>query len=330
LGESDGDDRCRIGNAEFRSECISRSGSTELAEVLLQGASISKTRTILMKKECAYTQGMLLRHLKGYLFLHQRKRVERHLAACAVCRSRHDALRQADETHEFLRYLNPNKGIIGRVKEGLSGITRIFFRPLWLVMIIAGALAVQHYLITPLLHDPDLEKLDAGPPQALEKFETAPLSAPTPTPAAPAAPELKKQSPSVAAAPKADPLLVTITVEKESEKASVRRINEAMKEHPLLTSLRFSDKVREVSGRLTPDELYTFFSRIQDAGKITYKRSRLTSAAKSEQLPFVLKLQSVSTPPRLLPEKAVESSAAERPIPKPEDKPAPPSPQAPQ
>jgi hypothetical protein len=285
----------------------------------------------LMKKECAYTQGKLPRYLKGHLFLPQRKRVERHLAACAVCRSRHDALRQTDETLEFLQYLDPNEGIVGRVKKSLSGIARIFFRPLWLVMIIAGALAVQHYVITPLLHDPDLEKLDAGPlPPPLEKLDTAPLSVPTPTPAAPPAPEPKKQSPSVAAAPKADPLLVTITVEKESEKTSVRRINEAMKEHPLLTSLRFNDKVREVSGRLTPDELYTFFSRIQDAGKITYKRSRLTSAAKDEQLPFVLKLQSVSVPPRLPPEKAVESSAAERPVPKPEDKPAPPFPQAPQ
>jgi hypothetical protein len=136
--------------------------------------------------------------------------------------------------------------------------------------------------------------------------------------------------------------MVTITVEKESEKASVRRINEAMKEHPLLTSLRFSDKIREVSGRLTPDELYIFFDRIRDTGKITYKRSRLASAAKDEQLPFVLKLQFASAPPRLpveqpaaLPadrpaEKAVESSAAERPVTKSEDKPAPPSPQAPQ
>ncbi len=296
-----------------------------------------------MKKECAYTQGMLLRYLKGHLFLPQWKRVERHLAACAVCRSRHDALRQTDETLEFLRYLDPNEGIVGRVKEGLSGITRIFFRPLWLVMIIAGALAVQHYVITPLLHDPDLEKLDAGPlPPPVAKLETAPLSVPTPTPAAPAAPEPKKQPSPVAAAPEADPLLVTITVEKESEKASVRRINEAMKEHPQLTSLRFSDKVREVSGRLTPDELYTFFNRIRDTGKITYKRSRMASAAKGEQLPFVLKLQTVSAPtrspaerPAARPtdapaEKAVERSAAERPATRPEDKPAPPSPQAPQ
>jgi hypothetical protein len=299
-----------------------------------------------MKKECEHTRSLLPRYLKGHLFLPQQKRVDRHLAACAVCRSKLDSLRQIDETQQFLTYLSPPEGMAGRLKErvsGLSGITRIFFRPLWLLAVAAISVAVYLYVITPLMHDPDLEKLEAGPlPPQAAKLETVPRSVPTPLPPAPAAPEPKRQSPPVITAPKADPLLVTITVEKGSEKASVRRINEAMKEHPLLTSLRFSDKIREVSGRLTPDELYIFFDRIRDTGKITYKRSRLASAAKDEQLPFVLKLQFASAPPRLpveqpaaLPadrpaEKAVESSAAERPVTKSEDKPAPPSPQAPQ
>ncbi|NTW67507.1 MAG: hypothetical protein HGB21_14565 [Nitrospirae bacterium] len=299
-----------------------------------------------MKKECEHTRSLLPRYLKGHLFLPQQKRVERHLAACEVCRSKLDSLRQIDETQQILTHLSPPEGMAGRLKQRvsrLSGITRIFFRPLWLLAVAAISVAVYLYVITPLIHDPDLEKLDAGllPPPAA-KLETAPLSVPTSPPAAPAAPEPKRQSPPVATAPKADPLLVTITVEKESEKASIRRINEAMKEHPLLASLRFSDTVHEVSGRLTPDELYTFFNRIQDAGKISYKRSRLASAAKDEQLPFVLKLTSVSASPRLpveqpaaLPvdkpmEKAAESTASELPVTKPEDKPAPPSPQAPQ
>jgi hypothetical protein len=233
----------------------------------------------------------------------------------------------------------------GRLKErvsGLSGITRIFFRPLLLLAVAAVSVAIYLYVITPLLHDPDLEKLDAGPlPPPAAKLETAPLSIPTLTPAAPAAPGPMKQPLPVVTAQQADPLLITITVEKESEKASVRRINEAMKEHPLLTSLRFSDKIHELSGRLTPEELYTFFDRIRDAGKITYKRSRLASAVKDEPLPFVLRLQTVSAPLRLpveqpaaLPadrpaEKAAESTAAERPVTRPEDKPAMPSPQEP-
>ena len=294
-----------------------------------------------MKKECAYTQGMLPRYLKGYLFRPQQKRVERHLESCQVCRSRKDAMRQTDETIAFLRYLDPNEGIAGRMKSGIAGITRLFFRPLWLAMIVAGVLVVQHYVITPLLHDPDLEKLDAGaPPQAAVKLEAAPVSAPVPTPAIiPAVPEPKQQA-AAAAAPKADPLMVVITVEKEHEKASMVQINEAMKEHALLTNLRFSEKVREVSGKLTPDELYTFFSRIREAGKITYKRSRLSSAASGEPLSFVLKLQTAAAPPRqpeerpaarpvtAPAEKAVESTSV-APAPLPEDKPAPLSPQAP-
>jgi hypothetical protein len=158
------------------------------------------------------------------------------------------------------------------------------------------------------LHDPDLEKLDAGPlPQAAVKLETAPVSVPTPT----ASEQKKQERASVTAASKAEPFVVTITVEKETEKASIARINEAMMEHALLTSLRFSDKVREVTGSLTRDELYTFFDRIRAAGKITYKRSRLASAASGEPLPFVLKLQSVAVPPR---------PPVERPAPRPADK----------
>lgn len=297
-----------------------------------------------MKKECAYTQGMLFRYLKGHLFRPQQTRVERHLASCPVCRSRSDALRQTDETLAFLRYLGPSEGIAGRVKAGFAGITRLFFRPLWLALVIAGALAVQHYVVTTLLHDPDLEKLDAGvPPQGAAKIESAAISAPTPTPAVPAAPEPKRQEEATAAAQKADPLVITITLEKENEKAGMARINEAMKEHALLMNLRFSEKVREVNGRLTPDELYTFFGRIRETGKITYKRSRLTSAASGESLSFVLKLQTSAAspaPPRQPEErpaarpadkpaeKAVERSAA-APAPLPEDRPAAPSPQAP-
>jgi len=283
---------------------------------------------------------MLPRYLKGHLFLQQLKRVERHLASCPVCRSRHDALRQTDETLAFLRYLDPNEGLAGRVKAGIAWLSRLLFRPLWLAMIIVGALAVQHYVITPLLHDPDLEKLDAGVPlQAAAKLETAPLSAPTPTPPVPAVSEPKQQAP-ITAAPKADPLLVIITLEKEGEKASMVQINEAMKEHALLTNLRFSEKVREVTGKLTSDELFTFFNRIRDSGKITYKRSRLASAASGESISFVLKLQVAAAPPRQ-PEERPTARPVDRPVekvvestpvapaPLSEDKPALPSPQAP-
>lgn len=263
-----------------------------------------------MKKECDYTGRMLPRYLKGYLFLPQQKRVERHLAACAVCRSQFDALRRISETREFLQYLSPEVGIAGRVRTGASLLgraRRLFFRPLWLAAIVIAAVVVNVYVIMPFLHDPDLEKLDAGPavPPAAE-VKAEPATAPTPTPPA------QQQ----AAAPRTDPLVITITLVKETEKAGIKMINDAMKEHALLNSLRFSEKVREISGSLTPDELMTFFNRIQGAGKITYRRSRL-AAARGELFPFVMKLQVVSAPPQTPADKPASGPSA-----RPADKPA--------
>lgn len=263
-----------------------------------------------MKKECVYTQGMLPRYLKRHLFLFQQKRVERHLAACAVCRSRHDALRQSDETREFLQYLDAETGFAGRVRPVAAGLTRLFFRPLWVLAIIGAALAVRNYVVIPLLHDPDLEKLDAGgQQQAAAPPAAGPQTAAAPTVPAPPAPVSAQPAPPAAV----EPLVVVITVEKEQEKASIARINEAMKEHALLKSMRFSDKVREISGSLTPDELTTFFVRIQGSGKITYKRSRL-AAAGGEVLPFVMKLQTLSAPPaRAAADKQAETKKADVP-----------------
>ena len=267
-----------------------------------------------MKKECEYTRRMLSRHLKGHLFLPQQKRVERHLAACAVCRSQFEAFRRINETQEFLHYLSPEEGIAGRVKAGASrlpDVRKLLFRPLWLAAVVIAAVVLHIYVIRPFLHDPDLEKLDAGQavPSA-EQVKAEQVTVPTHTPTAP------EPKPKAAAAPATDPLVVTITLVKENEKAGIRMINDAMKEHALLKSMQFSDKVREISGSLTPDELTTFFSRIQGAGKITYKRSRL-AMARGELLPFIVKLQVVSAPPRA----AVEQPVA-RPADKPSDKPA--------
>src|SRR5574340_1574801 len=98
-----------------------------------------------MKKECDYTRRMLPRYLKGHLFLLQQKRVERHLAVCAVCRSQFDALRRIHETQEFLHYLSPEEGMAGRVKAGASHLSRarkLLFRPLWLAAIVIAAVVL--------------------------------------------------------------------------------------------------------------------------------------------------------------------------------------------
>ncbi|MEK6743254.1 MAG: zf-HC2 domain-containing protein [Nitrospirota bacterium] len=306
-----------------------------------------------MKKECEDTRSLLPRYLRGHLFKPQQYRIERHLAECVVCRSEFDSLRRIDETRRFLKDINAPDGVAARMKagvSGLAGIRKLMFRPLWLIMIAAVIAASYLYVIDPLLHDPDIEKLDAGippPPAATAESAQRTLPTPTPPPAVPPPPQQKMERAPAVAAPKADPLVVTITMEKQNEKASIRTINDAMKEHAMLKTMRFSDKVREISGSLTPDELLTFFNRVQSAGKITYKRSRLASAG-SELLPFVMKLQTqappqtpadgstakpVAKPAEIPVERPVSKPVeipADKPSSKPDDRPAPPplSPQA--
>ena len=285
-----------------------------------------------MKKECEDTRHLLPRYLRGHLFKPQQKRIERHLASCAVCRSEFDALRQIGETRRILKDITPPETVAGRMKERVSALhalKKLFYRPLWLIIIAAVIAASYLYVIDPLLHDPDIEKLDAGiPPSPAATTQSAPQTLPTPTITVAPAPQQRIEPAPAAAAPKADPLVVTITLEKQNEKASIRTINEAMKEHPLLKNMHFSDKVREISGSMTSDELLTFFNRIQSAGKISYRRSRLASAG-SGLLPFVMKLQSLPASPQASADRPAAIPAAkpaeipvERPVNKPEERPA--------
>jgi len=298
-----------------------------------------------MKKECEATRRLLPRYLRGHLFKPQQKRIKRHLAQCVVCRSEFDSLRRINETRRILKDITPPEGVAARVKAGISGlagIRKLMFRPLWLILIAAVIAASYLYVIDPLLHDPDIEKLDAGiPPTPAVTAESAPHTLPTPTAAVSPAPQQKRGPAPAAVAQKTDPLVVTITMEKQNEKSGIKLINDAMKEHALLKTMRFSESVREISGSLTSDELLIFFNRIQSAGKINYRRSRLASVGNGELLPFVMRILSVSAPPRQEAERPadkpkpaeipVERPAAkpaeipvERPVSKPEDSPAPP------
>ena len=257
----------------------------------------------MTKKDCAYTRKHLPRYLTGHLFGPQRQRIERHLRSCPVCSSEYDALRRIDETRSILRDIDPPAGAGAALRRRAAGLTRLLYRPLWLAAIAAAAVALTVYVVMPLLHDPDLDRLEAPAPPPAPVQAPAVATAPAPT-ARPVAPE-----------PLADSLMVTITVDKDHERASRRQINEAMKEHALLRTMQFSDTVREISGRLTSQELLTFFNRIQGAGKISYKRSRLAKAEAGELLPFVMRLQAVAAPsaPAAPPADNAATAPAERP-----------------
>jgi len=243
-----------------------------------------------MKKECAYTQRMLPRYLTGHLFRPQMRRIGRHLSVCPLCRSEHDALRHVAETREILRDIAPAEGVAGRVfrrASRFSGLTRLLYRPFLLLLVLGAAGAIALYVITPLLYDADLEKLDAGP--AVISSAPSPTIATLPSLTLPALfplPAVAPQAPDAAA----DPLLITITIAKEEEQAAIGSLNDAMQGHASLGTMRFSEKVREISGNLTAEELYTFFDRIGRAGKISYKRSRLAPGT-GEMIPFVMRLR---------------------------------------
>lgn len=270
-----------------------------------------------MKEECAYTRAKLPRYLTGHLFKLQASRVERHLAACPVCSSEYDALRRIRETEHFLRDLEAEGGIAATTRAVASAILKLFYRPLWVILILISVIALQRYVLTPLLHDPDLEKLEAGSSSVTTAPAATIHAAPTTTTAAVPAVQAGRKEPSSAT----DPLVVTIIVNKEQEKESIRRINEAMKEHALLRTMRFSDKVREVAGNLTADELYTFFGRIRDAAKVAYKASRMKSAG-AELVPVVLQLQVRTMPGLQDSPKPAGTSAEKRPVEKTAEKPA--------
>jgi len=289
-----------------------------------------------MKSECTYTQKQLPRYLTGHLFKLQQMRVERHLAECPVCSSQFDALRRIGETRHFLRDLESGGGVGTTVRSLGSAVMKLVYRPLWVVLIVISVTMLYRNVVTPILHDPDLEKLDAGTvptaPASAPALTTAssPTSATAPVVQAASPAETRKETPAAApdsraeskkeAPPASDPLVVTITVDKDRERESIKRINEAMKEHALLRTMRFNAKVREVAGNLTADELTTFFNRIEDAAKITYKRSRL-KAAGGKLVPVVLKLETGSVPARRDAVQPATVKPAEKPVEKPADKP---------
>lgn len=240
-----------------------------------------------MKKECVYTRKSLGKYLHGHLFKLQKMRIDRHLRSCVVCRSEFDALRRKEETRLLLKDFAQDGGVLQRVTEGFSGLTRlrkVFYRPLWIALIVVFAAAVYSYMITPRQIDLEIESIVKTAPTGTV-HSAAIASAPAAT--APAT----KVLPAASSAPAVDPLTVAIAIAPEEENAAIRRINEIMRGHAQLRKNKFSDEVREISGTLTARELQTFFNRIEETGRISYSRKRFESFPGAQQIPFVLKLK---------------------------------------
>ena len=253
------------------------------------GAKLEQVRET--KKECERTRKALPKYLQSHLFTFQMRRVERHLKACTVCTSELHSLRYAADTKQLLKDITPSEGMAARLDTTLLFFGRLrvlLYRPLWILLMVLAAGGLYFLVIVPSRHDPELESIERSLPAAVvsapatsQPARSPALAAvPTPTPV----PAVKASAP----VPLVEPLAITITPDDQS---SMRRINDVMKGHAGLRKLRFTDVVREVSGSLTPGELQTLFSRIEQAGRVSYSKKRFSALSTTELIPFVLKLK---------------------------------------
>ncbi len=253
-----------------------------------------------MNKECEHTRKSLRKHLHGHLFMPEQIKIERHLKKCVVCRSEFQALKRVAETRRYIKDITPPEGMVQKVKAGVSGLSRlkkILYHPLWVVGIMAVVALAYFYVVTPHRHDSEFDGTGA---QSGTTTQPAPATLPLPgvaanaTTKAPAAESKKTATAPVPVSPSIEPLLITISV--DDEQTATRRINEVMQGHATLRGLRFSDTVKEISGSLIAKELLTFFSRIENAGKVHYSRTRLASFPAAAPVPFVMRLRTEQRP----------------------------------
>lgn len=260
-----------------------------------------------MKKECEYCKKSLPNYLSGHLFRHQRARIDKHLKECVMCRSECEALKHSEETRRFMKEIEPAEGMIQRVGDGLSSIARlrkIFYRPLWITLIVVAAAGMYLYMAAPRQLDSELDSIVKTPAPGSAAVATAPAvtaeSAPTATlPAAtavtatvaPVVPPPPKPVAAAPAPPALEPFAVVVTLAQAQEKTSLRRINEVMRGYAKLKKAKFTSAVREVSGELSSKELLAFLGRIEDTGTVRYNRKKLEALPGAQPVPFVLSLK---------------------------------------
>jgi hypothetical protein len=240
-----------------------------------------------MKKECERTRKTLPDYLRGHVFRTTRNRIDRHLQACVVCKSEFEALKSMEETRQILKYIDSPEGVTQRVKEGVSALTKlrkILYRPLWLAGIVLVAVGVSYYAMLPSQLDLEIESIVKTAPAvpAAEPTIEAPLVS---KPAA----GVQRPVTQPVSTRVVSPLAVSIT--SSDETSSIQRINEVMSGHGELRKMKFSDTERQLSGRLTAQELLTFFDRMGEVAKVRYDRKRFKSFPADQQVPFVLTLK---------------------------------------
>lgn len=244
-----------------------------------------------MNKECERTRKALPDYLRGHVFRITRNRIDRHLQACAVCRSEFEALKSMEETRQFLKYIDSPDCVARRVKDGVSALAKlkkILYRPLWLAGIALLAAGISYYAMLPRQLDLEIESI----------VKTAPATT-TPVPEAEPNREAQGVKKPVSSAQKPVPqpfstravTPLAVSIMPINETAALQRINEVMSGNGELRKARFSDTERQLSGKLTAQELLTLFDRMREVAKVHYDRKRFKSFPADQQIPFVLTLK---------------------------------------
>lgn len=245
----------------------------------------------LLKKDCERTRKALPDYLSGHVFWTTRNRIDRHLEHCVVCKSEFDALRRMEETRQLLKYIDAPEGVVPRVKEGISTLTKlkkVLYRPLWLASIALAVAGTYYYASQPRQLDIEIENIVKSAPVITSSMPPTALQPKAPVVTRPPA-GAQSPVPQPVSPPAMAPLAVSITPVNET--TAIRQINEVMRGHGQLWKLKFSETDRVLSGNLKTPELLVFFDRIRGAAKVRYDRKRLESFPTAQQVPFVLTLK---------------------------------------
>jgi hypothetical protein len=244
-----------------------------------------------MKKTCERTRKALPDYLRGHVFLTTRIRIDRHLQNCVVCRSEFDALRRTEETRQLLKYIDSPGGVAHRVKEGVSALSKlrkILYRPLWLAGIVLVAAGISYYAMLPRQLDVEIDNIVKTAPAATSSVPAAESKTEAPMEKKPAVSGQRPATQPVSTRAVA-PLAVSIMPINET--SAIQQLNGVMSGHRELRKMKFSDTERKVTGKLTAQELLTFFDRIGEVAKVRYDRKRFKSFSTAQPIPFVLTLK---------------------------------------
>ncbi len=246
-----------------------------------------------MRRDCTKMSKALNNYLHGHLFRAEQKKIERHLKKCGFCCAELEALKQTAATKRLLRDITPPEGVVQRVRESVSGLSRLkklIYRPLWIAGIVAAAV-VSFYFFSPQQGNVGKEGAgpiaeSAAPSEQKKKADTAPASASKP----------KMSGKTATVPPGVKPLKVTLTI--TGGRRARANINAVMQGHAVFRTMRFTKSVKQISGNLTAKELITFFNRVSPTARIYYSRSHLKTFPMAQPIPFVITLREVRGKPK--------------------------------